>query len=497
MLSPKTMVALSTLIAAGSGIAVALDHPQTAAVLPASDVLLEQIRPGAVLEQYIAQLVGELRQADRKGDGLDNDDIKLNRDLRDAQSRSSAVSEVLRQDLNGDLVTTRSEIERALMRKDPRVSQQVESQLNRFDTDGDGKITIAEAIATRRDSRPADRLDAFLALDPNRDGRLTSKELRLLAEQMFASADSDGDETISDEEYRSVAPKVQAAQAARMAPICSLPALPDGAMLLAFGAYEGDAISSAVIGGQDEETNLIDVRIEPGSQPLYLVLTSYESMVWRLTGATNRVSRAVVTSHGSEGGVSPSGIVGLPSSKVTIGDAGCPRYFYKTGGESAAVAATLQRTLGRGPDAIFGSYSVQRVSLPSGQITMAEAESTPAPRGFDQDMWKDATRYWRAGLVTVDPRSIVAKSRVEPYKVLPSQMGLAQLLGSGAVQRLSNGSFKIVRPIPHLPPSMGGAHSVNLVVAKGVPLPPGDPVHSCIEIEETGQSSGAACRRSE
>ena len=31
---------------------------------------------------------------------------------------------------------------------------------------------------------------------------------------------------------------------------------------MAFGAYEGDSISSVAVGGPDQETNLIDVTIE-------------------------------------------------------------------------------------------------------------------------------------------------------------------------------------------------------------------------------------------
>lgn len=43
---------------------------------------------------------------------------------------------------------------------------------------------------------------------------------------------------------------------------CQLPPVPKGAQLVAFGAYEGQAVSSAVIGNQDVETNLIDVTVE-------------------------------------------------------------------------------------------------------------------------------------------------------------------------------------------------------------------------------------------
>lgn len=462
------------------------------------DIFLEQLRPGAVLEQYVAQLVGALRQADRESDGLDREDVKLSRDLGRAQSRASSVAETLRHDLDGNLEVTRSEIEQVMRRdNDAAFANQVDRFLKRFDANRDGKISIAEAAAADRSPNHRDQLDGMLALDSDGDGKLAPKELRGLAERAFAMVDTNGDEKISNDEYGVIAPRVQEAQAAKFAPVCSLPALPDNAKLIAFGAYEGDAISSAVIGGQDEETNIIDVAIEPGPQPLYLVLTSYESMVWRFSGATNRVARVVVTSLGTEAGISASGVVGVPARHITIGDPGCPRYFYKAGPESTAIAATLQRTLGRAPDGVFGSYSVQRVSLPSGQIARAKRDSVPPPRGFDAQMWSEATRFWPGGLVAVNPRSVVAKGSVEPYKVLPSQMGLSQLLGSGAIERTSSGEFRIVRPIAHMPPSMGGAHSVTLIVAKGVPVPPGDPVHSCIVTENSGQSRGAACRRPE
>jgi hypothetical protein len=126
-------------------------------------------------------------------------------------------------------------------------------------------------------------------------------------------------------------------------------------------------------------------------------------------------------------------------------------------------------------------------------MTNAPRDSAPLPRGFDPGVWREAVRYWPGGLVTVDPRRIVAKAQVEPYKVLPSQMGLAQLVGAGAMQAQGRDRFRVVRPIAHMPPSMGGAHSVTLIFAKGVPLPPGDPVHSCVIREDGGKPTGAAC----
>jgi Ca2+-binding EF-hand superfamily protein len=514
-----------------AGVAVA-EIQQRAAVAAAPDILLEQLNPGTVIEQYVAQVVGRLRSADRAGDGLDRDDVTLARDQGRAQARASAVSQMLAQDLDGDFKVTRAEIERTARGEEPYRSREVESELDRFDANGDGVITIAEAAASAREPYGDGQLEALLALAPNGSGRLTAKELQQQAERAFDSVDRDGDGKISAAEYATIAERVQGIRMARSTPACTLPPLPDRARLVVYGGYEGDAISSAAIGGPDQETNLIDVTIEPGSTPLYLVLSSYESMVWRFSGATDRVANVVISSSqtgrpgivpdrpvapvqrrvaggafdvtmvptpsGPRDGISASGVVGLAPAKVAIAPRGCPPYSYSSSGAGAkAVQASLKRALGRDPDAVFGSYSAQRISLPSGTVTRADASAATLPRGFDPGMWREATRYWPGGLVMVDPRRVVAKARVEPYQVLPSQMGLSQLVGSGAIQHLSSDKFRVVRPIAHMPPSMGGAHSVTLVIAKGVPVPPGDPVHSCVISEDSGQSHGARCRSSD
>lgn len=190
-----------------------------------------------------------------------------------------------------------------------------------------------------------------------------------------------------------------------------------------------------------------------------------------------------------------AGSVGLarPDANGTRSD--CLRYFYKAGSnEERWALASIRRALGRQPDVVTGTYSTRRVSLPSGALVRAERGTAPGPRGFDAATWPEATRFWPGGLVSVDPKRVVAAARAETYKVLPSQMGLSQLIGSGAIERTTSGAFRIVKPIAHLPPSMGGAHSVRLIVAKGVPVPPGNPVHSCVTIEGEAPLLGDARR---
>lgn len=452
-------------------------------------LLIERMHEGATMERVLAELVGMLRGADRDGDGLDAGDVKLYRDIARAGMRGSAIGSALGRDLDGDFKVTRAELERASRGEEAMRDREVQAQLGRLDANGDEIITLAEmaASASVRGRPDDDRLDRLLALDPNRDGRLTAPELSGLVAQRFAAVDQDEDGLISAEEYAPIADRVRQIRMEQSLLRCVLPSVPAGARLIVYGGYEGDSVSSAVIGGPDEETNLIDVVIEPGSTPLYIVLASYESMLWRVRGATQRVAQVVVSSSQADPrGISASGVAGLPRSKVAIAEPRCPGYFKGDGGqEQEAAEAVVRRATGRKPDAMFGSYSVRAVALPSGTLTKAERDKAPVPRGFDAAMWREAVRFWPGGLVAVDPRQVVARTRVKRYRVLPSQMGLAQLLGSGAIQRTANGrALRIVRPIPHLPPSMGGAHSATLILAEGVKMPPGNPVHACILNEE-------------
>ena len=503
-------MAAGALSLAAVGIATAnIDRPVAENEIPS--VLLERLNPGTVLEQYLASTIGMLRSSDREGDGLDRGDVTLMRARAVAQARAIAVSEVLAYDLNGDFKVTGGEVAQLAQGEEPYRHQHSEATFERFDDNSDGVITLIEAADAAREAAGDMQVEALLALDPDGEGRLMAAELRTIAERAFARVDRDSDGEISPEEYKAIEARTQEARLLRSALRCDLPQVPARAKLVVYGGYESDAISSVSVGGPEQETNFIDVSIEPGATPLYLVLTSYESMVWRVSGATDRVAQAVVASlntgraapitlrdkarrgpptTASRVGVSASGVIGIPRDRVTIASSGCPPYFSNTkGGEAKLALATLHRALGRDPDAVFGSYSARRVSLPSGAIHKSDRDSASVPRGFDAASWPDAMRFWPGGLVTVDPKQVIAMARVEPYKVLPSQMGLSQLIGSGHVERTASGAFRIVKPIAHMPPSMGGAHSVKLIVAKGVPVPPGSPGHSCVILEETGAAT--------
>ncbi len=272
-------------------------------------------------------------------------------------------------------------------------------------------------------------------------------------------------------------------------PSCTVPSPGSGDERVAVGLYESVSLSSAAVGGEDQETNFVTVRIEPGKKPLYLVLTSYESMVWRLTGATDRVAQVVVSTYHreKESGAPASGVIGVPARKLTFLTSACLDYF----DEPTKGTALMERLVGTAADGFryVSSYSALDISVPSGTITTKPQIDAAPPAGFDPDEWREATRYWPGGVTLVPPRLVASPSSTRSYRVLPSQAGLAQLLGSGAMVRDQSG-FRIVKAIPRVPAEMAGAHSEKLSLAPGLPEPEGDLGHSCLTIEGSGEVRG-------
>ncbi|SEH11489.1 Ca2+-binding protein, EF-hand superfamily [Sphingopyxis sp. YR583] len=461
--------------------------------LPA--VLLDRLGSGRTYEQYVSELVNRVRQSDRNGDGLDADDVAFVAAERTARDRAGAISEVLRKDYDGDQRVTLAELNRGIRNRNPNGRDEAAELLRRFDSDHDDAITIAEVVATTWDRGDGERLAALVALDPNRDGKLAPIEMRLLAQAAFERIDSDGDGEISKAEFTVIAAQHKKANFELNAVACPLPPVPAKAQLIVYGG-RAQALSSVAIGDRDTVTGLINVEIEPGSTPLYLVLTSHDSTLWRFSGATDRVVHAVLSSvTASAGAISASGALGLPASKLTISRAGCPEPLrtmeeYQAGKTRAAVKASLGRT----PDLMLAHPQVQQLSLPSGQVVVADERQAKVPLGFDSERWILAARDWEAGVAFVNPRQVVAKAPVEKYLVYPDEVGLSQLIGEGALIKVGLDRYRIVRPIPHLPSYMSGGQSVTLIVAQGVPVPAGDPGYSCIMSEETGKPLSRNCR---
>ncbi len=271
-------------------------------------------------------------------------------------------------------------------------------------------------------------------------------------------------------------------------------------------------LSNVAIGADDDAVYVAYLDVEPGDEPLYVLARSHDATIWHLTGATHRVSRFVAfTDRTTPGDKMRAGVSGVSKDRVALdNNADCFHDIINV--------QTLQAIIGRPADHTITADGLPRRSLPSGQPAATAALPLTRPRtetGPSAGVWREFYRYFPGGLADLDPQSVVALLSVKPYDVLPEQAGIAELIERGALEpgdfaraRVFGNftvvgnvtvtgaeqtdeyqlamSFRIVRKM-RLPTGLSGAHAVKFVLAKGVEMPDGDPGHSTIVSEETGE----------
>jgi Ca2+-binding EF-hand superfamily protein len=554
--------------------------PQTA-MSPGTQLLLQRLQTGLTLERYLDNLRNDFFQIDADSDGkITQRDAELHSLMEGIQVRTAGLMTVMRYDLDGDGAVTEDEIRRA-MRYDLR-SQLSSSALNAaglaippingsekmiednirsimaLDTDKDGKVNYAEALKFKFPglqpmfgmNGQSARARQALTLDSGSNGEVTLADYQAAGEALFRKIDADADGKISPQEladYRgkplppdSAARKeafdarlreqAEAARKKREAEVaaqagCDMPAASDKAKVVLLSAYETDALSSAALGSQDVVIHAGRAVVEPGDEPIYVVLASYAPTIWQFSGAVERIERLVMGGSlgGSLGGANSrdpkqpplAGVAGIARERITfLARPNCLNYFSEAPSASSLQAAgTIRTKAGKAPDVVAAKYSVGSFGVPSGKIeTLREQRKQPLVIMKSQgslNIIGDASnvivqsgpsrareemeRFFPGGVTQIDPKSVVADVPVAAYEVLPAQAGLVQLLTAGAVTQNDSGEY-IVRQKIRFPAGLSGAHAVTFLIMKGTPYPDGDPAHSCVIVEDTGESKGPNCR---
>jgi hypothetical protein len=96
-----------------------------------------------------------------------------------------------------------------------------------------------------------------------------------------------------------------------------------------------------------------------------------------------------------------------------------------------------------------------------------------------------ALNFRPAGIIEIDPDDVVSERTVEPYDLLPGYFGLAQLVGSGVLERLGRRNFRALQPLSHYPPGLRGSQAVRIYISERFPEPEGDLSDACAVWEET------------
>jgi hypothetical protein len=271
---------------------------------------------------------------------------------------------------------------------------------------------------------------------------------------------------------------------------CALPPVSADTEIVLLSAYEAHAQSSVALGLQDNESRAGTIVVAPGDRPLAIILSTYRPTIWQFRGAIRRIAWVVLTSFEtapgsgeSENGPPLAGATGVAANRVRfMPKVECLRYFDdKSSRNSTQAIELVTRELGRAPDVIAESYAVSGFGVPGGEIL-------DAPFGVNKDGLAG-----QGTVVTINPADVVGSQTPMSYDTLPGGYGLRQLIKSGALVPLKTGEFRVTRKI-RFPAYLYGAALAKFWLAKGVPVPDGDPGHSCVMSEETGKPLFGICR---
>lgn len=485
---------------------------------------------------------------DRDQNGINQAEVSLFESRDAAQQRGATVGQWLSLDLNGDFKVSRQEIEslfdksKALrLTRDPtddakrRIQEETDKQvleMMRADIDSSGTVESSEMFNPIHGEAKgrftlgiAELARALVSADPNKDGILTQVEASMLLASSLAGVENEVEELRAKKTRILTERKATARNERKDAFACPKLNVSKNSKLVVAGFYEGANISTVTMAGQDQETSAATIVIEPGSESLTVFMVSYDSVIWRFVGATDRIEKLYLTSHQAtpENGKSVIPAVatfGLPKEKVEfLPTNSCYRYFSNSSEpEGLKMKSVITRQAGREPDAFFGAYYAHTVLLPSGAGTDRKTSKQPqeaitkqanatflivgrdgqlVPREVtstqanDDEVPLDRLRYAAAEILKFEPQELVSPAKPESYEVLPKEAGLAQLVASHKLEIMENfdNSYKIKSKI-RIPSGLYGGYSVRFLLGVGVPEPDGKLGHSCMSRED--KSSGDA-----
>lgn len=525
--------------------AISLAAPAFGQVQPSPEVngadwlrlqLRGHLRDGVAWREIEQRMLVLFRSSEVVTGGVTVQSARIRRDRRLAQIRAAQIHQKLAFDLDNDGTVSREELISAftaraagplqsngmLIEPTPEQRQTLLQHLIadalKDDSDGNGILDFAEirAAADRLATRQAEQSlqDPTLVpmtLDADRDGVVTRAEYVTALKAVFDEIDTNRDGTVDAAERQAVTAKLMEIESARAMALraqriaaeqertlqgCRLPQLAEGSKLVVFSAYEGRGLSTVSLGDDDVEVSVADVVIEDGEGALDLVLLSYEAQIWRLRGAVGRIGRVIASSYhraGPNDATPRVGVTGVSADKVVVpARSDCLQYFSSEAHAGrprtlAALATLTKRT----PDAVFATYGVSTLSLPSGQLdekaTLPAMIALPAS-GPATPIWRQMLRFNPSGLIRINPSDVVSPLAARAYAVLPQQAGLAQLVEDGTLTVAANGRDFTIHRKMRFPAGLNGAHSVRFILGRDVPLPEGSPGHSCVMSEATGLS---------
>lgn len=411
-------------------------------------------------------------------------------ELSDIVRSAGRQSQILTaSDVNGDERLDREEMYAAFAAARPAVIETPKVDFGQFDLDGNGVVTASEMAgqsdATAPNAREQDRRDRMFArifqLDTDGDGRLVENELASAFNRQFARIDTNRDGSVSSSEYRAGSRTVKFAQEIARLPLCILPEPAPGSKAVTIAAISGQLGSTVAIGGQDHETSIVEVQIEAGKTPLFILLMTEDPAIWDISGATGRVSQVIVLSHSrDEAGNAMAGVTGIAQAKIHFADDCFP--VRKARNQANLGSSQLENVIAAvtGLETRAASGRIGTAFLPSLQVERFNVGAS-APEGFDPDIWWTVTDERPRGLGDPELKDIVSATSVEPYELLPAEFGLARLVYQGIVEPTEhNNEYRLLQPLERFPGGLKDSGWFSFVLSEGIARPEGDFGRGCL-----------------
>lgn len=212
-----------------------------------------------------------------------------------------------------------------------------------------------------------------------------------------------------------------------------------------------------------ESTWSIRVEVEEGEGPLYLGLSSRQSVIWEFEGAVERIERVIL--NGSSVGL---GVEGLPAERVGVLDESChdgepwTAYFLSDGGGFYDHPGLFEVAAGRPVEILPVTGLIDILRLPSGETRRGER------RGIG---------YQPLRIHEVDLASLVTSRPADRPEVLPGMAGIQQLVARGDLVRVDGrqNSYTVVSQLDRLP-NWGGCY----ILGEGIAPPAGQVYPVCL-----------------
>lgn len=259
------------------------------AVEEISPAMRHQLVTSNSLEHFIFTVTQPIRTQTKSGTHIEQADIDNFHAQHQRREVAQQVSRLLVMDTNGDGIVSQEEVEAHMATNaNPHTLASSIKNIMKHDINGDGKIDYDEMrtlLSTR--TPPSLNLQDLLALDPDKDGKLTVEELKTLAIAAFNALDTDKDGVLSKEEKlalntlprppRVTAPPQQDEDFRKF-----LSQIPKNAEVHSVAVYEAAKRNADGIGE-------VKVTLARKGVPIVLYLSSYGHVDWKVSteqGAT-------------------------------------------------------------------------------------------------------------------------------------------------------------------------------------------------------------------